>query len=80
VGNGNKQLLAIGLRAEGIIFKLHYQPTGSMNSTDDTIIRDKITVRFPTQTKEWITAVDNGDAQWMLIGVRKDLGRADESK
>jgi Protein of unknown function (DUF3592) len=53
--NRGNRLTSIGLRSEGIIFKLDYQPTGSMQH-DDTVTKNKSTVRFVTQTKEWITA------------------------
>jgi hypothetical protein len=72
LANSNKQLLATGLRAEGIIFKLAYQPTGSIQSTDDTITKDKITVRFTTQTKEWITADLNTNGIFLYPGQFKE--------
>ncbi len=71
-GNGNKQRLATGLRADGIVFKLDYQPTGSMQNTDDTITKDKITVRFTTQTKEWITADLNTNGIFLFPGQFKE--------
>jgi hypothetical protein len=70
--NSNKQLLATGLRVEGIIFKLDYQPTGSIQSSGETITKDKITVRFTTQTKEWITADLNTNGIFLFPGQFKE--------
>lgn len=44
-------LKTIGLRTEGIVYTLGC----SNNSDDSSNIKDKITVRFVTNKKEWIT-------------------------
>jgi hypothetical protein len=49
-----KRLSETGVRCDGIIFKLGYQ--NKNDAIRDAPIKDKITVRFVTETKEWITA------------------------
>lgn len=72
LANSNKQLLATGLRAEGIIFKLDYRAIGSIQSSGETIVKDKITVRFTTQTKQWITADLNTNGIFLFPGQFKE--------
>ena len=69
--NRGKRLSDIGLRSEGIIFKLDYQPTGSMQDSD-RVTKNKITVRFVTQTKEWITADLNTNGLFLYPGQFKE--------
>jgi hypothetical protein len=69
--NRGKRLADIGLRSEGIIFKLDRQPTGNMQD-DDSMTKNKITVRFVTQTKEWITADLNTNGVFLYPGQFKE--------
>ena len=43
-----------------------------MQRTDDTITKDKITVRFTTQTKQWITADLNTNGIFLFPGQFKE--------
>ena len=48
-----EKLAKTGVRCEGIIFQMGYKD--GFNGSSDNVVEDKITVRFVTQKKEWIT-------------------------
>jgi hypothetical protein len=48
-----EKLTKAGVRCEGIIFQLGYKDNFTVSA--DNSVKDKITIRFVTQKKEWIT-------------------------
>lgn len=48
-------LLESGVKAEGIIYKLANKPNNPTSWGSSDNIMDKVTVRFVTENKEWIT-------------------------
>lgn len=61
----------IGARCEGIIFKLGYKNTAG-SSLNDSMVKDKITVRFVTEKKQWITEDLNTDYMIAYTGQYKE--------
>jgi uncharacterized protein DUF3592 len=61
--SGVKRLTHTGEHCEGIIFKLGYKEDNTFNRSD-SITKDKITVRFETKRKEWIT--EDLDTNFMI--------------
>ena len=49
------QLKQTGLKAEGIVFALEGKSNNTSSTSYNLNIKDKVTVRFVTQNKEWIT-------------------------
>ena len=66
-----ENLVKTGERCEGIIFKLEYSNSFGSDTTNPTT-KNKITVRFVTNKKEWITEDLNTDFIISFIGQYKE--------
>ena len=60
-----ERLAKSGERCEGVVFQLDYKSKVIDMMHEDTITKDKITIRFVTQKQEWITA--DLDTSFMLL-------------
>jgi hypothetical protein len=69
--NSRNRLAGNGLCSEGVIFKLDYQRDSNWQNTD-SVTKNKITVRFVTETKEWITADLNTNGLMLYPGQFKE--------
>lgn len=69
----NSKLKKTGILVDGIVFEQgYYNSFGRSTDNSSTFIKDKITVRFVTQTGEWITGVIKQDFAIFFNGQYKN--------